>query len=211
MDAISEYRKCGCLHCGEHIEFPVSGIGKHVQCPHCHKLTRLFSDPKLFSGSHGPIRVEAGARDSSSAEDSEYDRIVSEVPNKPDFVQGLCERCSQALEFPREGLGTRIRCPACGRNTALYSPEFMAFVQRYLEAKAKEAQTAYGESLRKITCPNCGSEFDYYVCQPGKPMVFTPMSFTGILAGGIANAMADRIFPSEKVCRNCGHHWPDEL
>jgi hypothetical protein len=56
-------------------------------------------------------------------------------------------------------------------------------------------------------CPKCES-LDIVTYHPSKPVVFTPMSFTGILAGGIANAMANKIFTVERVCRNCGCRWP---
>jgi Zn-dependent protease with chaperone function len=33
--------KCGCAHCGNHIEFPVDAAGAEVQCPHCGQPTVL--------------------------------------------------------------------------------------------------------------------------------------------------------------------------
>ena len=33
--------KCGCAHCGNHIEFPLEAAGTTVECPHCGELTEL--------------------------------------------------------------------------------------------------------------------------------------------------------------------------
>ena len=33
--------KCGCSHCGNHIEFPVEAAGTEVACPHCGQPTVL--------------------------------------------------------------------------------------------------------------------------------------------------------------------------
>src|SRR5512145_2873372 len=35
------FAKCGCAHCGNHIEFPVGAAGAEVQCPHCGRATVL--------------------------------------------------------------------------------------------------------------------------------------------------------------------------
>src|SRR6516162_335963 len=37
-----KYLKCGCQHCGGHIEFPVETIGTLVPCPHCGQETELM-------------------------------------------------------------------------------------------------------------------------------------------------------------------------
>lgn len=33
--------KCGCAHCGNHIEFPIEAAGTRIECPHCGKPTEL--------------------------------------------------------------------------------------------------------------------------------------------------------------------------
>src|SRR5437879_6382773 len=33
--------KCGCAHCGNHIEFPIEAAGQYVHCPHCEEATQL--------------------------------------------------------------------------------------------------------------------------------------------------------------------------
>lgn len=38
------YLKCSCKHCGGHIEFPATGEGATVNCPHCGQPTRLLLD-----------------------------------------------------------------------------------------------------------------------------------------------------------------------
>jgi DNA-directed RNA polymerase subunit M/transcription elongation factor TFIIS len=92
----------------------------------------------------------------------------------------------------------------------LFDREFTRLLADHIQGIVKRAEAEYQESMRKVTCPNCGTPYAYDVCQPSKPLVFTPLSFTGILMGGIANAMADRIFPEVNVCRRCGHRWPAE-
>lgn len=36
-----EFPKCGCRHCGGHIEFPAAAAGQTVACPHCGQPTVL--------------------------------------------------------------------------------------------------------------------------------------------------------------------------
>lgn len=38
------YLKCSCKNCGNHIEFPATGEGQTVNCPHCSRPTRLVLD-----------------------------------------------------------------------------------------------------------------------------------------------------------------------
>lgn len=38
------YLKCSCKNCGGHIEFPASGEGATVKCPHCNQPTKLTLD-----------------------------------------------------------------------------------------------------------------------------------------------------------------------
>jgi hypothetical protein len=33
--------KCACVHCGNHIEFPIDVGGQFVHCPHCNEATQL--------------------------------------------------------------------------------------------------------------------------------------------------------------------------
>src|SRR5947209_10416983 len=33
--------KCGCAHCGTHLEFPIEGAGSVIDCPHCGQPTEL--------------------------------------------------------------------------------------------------------------------------------------------------------------------------
>ena len=39
----ADYLKCSCQNCGGHIEFPPSGAGESVTCPHCSWQTKLDS------------------------------------------------------------------------------------------------------------------------------------------------------------------------
>jgi hypothetical protein len=41
----ADYLKCSCQKCGGNIEFPSSGLGETVDCPHCGKQTKLVSTP----------------------------------------------------------------------------------------------------------------------------------------------------------------------
>jgi hypothetical protein len=36
-----EFAKCGCRHCGTHLEFPITGAGLTINCPHCNEPTLL--------------------------------------------------------------------------------------------------------------------------------------------------------------------------
>jgi len=41
---------CSCEHCGGHIEFPASGVGMRVACPHCAIETVLTEAPERAAG-----------------------------------------------------------------------------------------------------------------------------------------------------------------
>lgn len=139
-------------------------------------------------------------------DDAAFLRIIAAIKDKPDSLQGLCECCAQNLEFPTEAMGRRIHCPTCGGKTMLWNEEFMGVIRKDMDAKVKVAEAEYEASCRRIECPNCGSR-NWYVCEPSKPWVLTPLSFTGIMLGAVANAMADRIFQPERICNDCGHRW----
>lgn len=53
-------------------------------------------------------------------------------------------------------------------------------------------------------CPNCGSH-KFQVVTPSKPMLFAPLSFTGIILSAFSSAAADAIFKDEVYCARCGH------
>jgi len=210
-----EYRKCDCVHCGQNIEFPNQGVGMEVECPTCHKMTRLFSDPQYlpkmnFTQKRDQIRVGPESLEAVSAEEESLYQAIDEMPDKPAFLECLCDECSQKLAFPPEGHGRMAKCPACGRGTWLHNQEFADLLDKHVKNIVRQAEAAFQESLRKVTCPNCGVSYEYDVYQPSKPLILTPMSFSGIMMGGIAGAMADHIFKPENVCRNCGHRWPCE-
>jgi ribosomal protein S27E len=42
--AESNFLKCSCQKCGRHIEFPATGAGAIIGCPHCGAQTLLISD-----------------------------------------------------------------------------------------------------------------------------------------------------------------------
>ncbi len=42
------------------------------------------------------------------------------MSEEPKYLTCLCDHCSQRLEFPAEGVGTKIQCPTCGQTTRLY-------------------------------------------------------------------------------------------
>jgi len=53
------YAKCGCEHCGTHIEFPIEAAGMAVDCPHCKQPTMLSLDaPPAPTSSVKPSVVE---------------------------------------------------------------------------------------------------------------------------------------------------------
>jgi hypothetical protein len=39
----ADYLKCPCQKCGGSIEFPISGVGEVINCPHCGEQTQLVS------------------------------------------------------------------------------------------------------------------------------------------------------------------------
>ncbi len=39
------FAKCGCRHCGNHIEFPLDASGTTINCPHCNQPTELDLTP----------------------------------------------------------------------------------------------------------------------------------------------------------------------
>ena len=39
--SVEEFQKCACVHCGQHIEFPVEAAGQTVPCPQCQQPTAL--------------------------------------------------------------------------------------------------------------------------------------------------------------------------
>jgi hypothetical protein len=39
----ADYLKCPCQNCGGSIEFPASGVGEVINCPHCGEQTKLVS------------------------------------------------------------------------------------------------------------------------------------------------------------------------
>ena len=135
-----------------------------------------------------------------------FSGIIAGMENKPESLPGVCECCSQSLEFPTEAMGRSILCPTCGGKTMLWDVQFYSLIMKHREAMVASAKVEYEASLRTISCPNCGSQ-NWYVCEPSKPWVLTPMTFTGIMLGAAANAMADRIFQPERVCNDCGHRW----
>lgn len=47
----NKFLKCACLHCSGKIEFPDSGIGQNVACPHCGRQTMLHQAGVLPSNS----------------------------------------------------------------------------------------------------------------------------------------------------------------
>jgi predicted RNA-binding Zn-ribbon protein involved in translation (DUF1610 family) len=138
-----------------------------------------------------------------------FSRVISEMNNKPASLHGVCKLCDQSLEFPTEAMGKHILCPSCGGKTALWNEDFGRLIWKHMDARMAELGVQHEENVRRATCPNCGS-LDIGIFEPEKPMVFTPMTFTGIMVGAIASSMADSIFPAEKICNGCGFRWPIE-
>jgi len=209
------FRTGFCDNCAQKLEFPAEGVGMEIECPTCHKMTRLISDPKYQPKMNfGPLgdgmRIRDEALSAIPPDGESYYRVITEMPGKPAALRCACQHCKTELSYSPVGHGRQAKCPACGGLTVLFDREFTRLLADHIQGIVKRAEAEYQESMRKVTCPNCGTPYAYDVCQPSKPLVFTPLSFTGILMGGIANAMADRIFPEVNVCRRCGHRWPAE-
>jgi DNA-directed RNA polymerase subunit RPC12/RpoP len=135
-------------------------------------------------------------------EEKVFSWILARMPNRPEYLTCACKNCSQKLEFPIDAFETEIACPTCGGKTLLCNDEYGDKVMAELKRRCTVRLISVGGA-----CAKCGSR-DYDIYEPSKPWVLTPMSFTGIMAGAVANAMADRIFKPERVCRNCGYRWP---
>jgi Zn-dependent protease with chaperone function len=50
--------KCGCAHCGNHIEFPVEAAGARVECPHCGQPTELSLQAPLATAGDRPTAAQ---------------------------------------------------------------------------------------------------------------------------------------------------------
>ena len=50
MSESLEYRKCPCLHCGQHIEFHPSATGDTIKCPQCGQQTMLHQPLERATG-----------------------------------------------------------------------------------------------------------------------------------------------------------------
>lgn len=59
-----EFAKCGCQHCGTHLEFPITGAGLTITCPHCNDPTMLA----LPEDGVAPASVPDGATKPSAVE-----------------------------------------------------------------------------------------------------------------------------------------------
>jgi hypothetical protein len=42
-----------------------------------------------------------------------------------EYLKCPCDHCSQKLEFPAEGVGAEVQCPACGMTTRLHRPAYI--------------------------------------------------------------------------------------
>jgi len=47
--------KCGCAHCGTHLEFPIEAAGTVISCPNCGVSTELTLDRPLDAGNRVPV------------------------------------------------------------------------------------------------------------------------------------------------------------
>ena len=53
--------KCGCVHCGTHLEFPIEAAGTVISCPHCGGSTELTLERPLDAGNRVPVGELVGA------------------------------------------------------------------------------------------------------------------------------------------------------
>ena len=65
-----KYLKCPCRHCGGSIEFPATGIGLSIACPHCHLKTTLFAPPVASPSAHTFSPSSAPAVDGNDGQES---------------------------------------------------------------------------------------------------------------------------------------------
>jgi hypothetical protein len=95
------YLKCECQKCGQCIEFPSSGAGELVDCPHCGEQTKLFSTSAkparkiaVLAGSIFLVLIVAGALLYWSRARKPYvpppiitTQAVTNIPSPKTFVQ----------------------------------------------------------------------------------------------------------------------------
>ena len=234
-----EFYVCTCDHCGQKLEFPKRGAGMEVACPGCgvittlHGVRHLTLQPSVTSPTGQPVSedktevmVKPGLRW------GKWTILLFPVG----IVMGLLSPYPRFYQFMgcvfavMGAIGCVAEWSSPGRTGD--SPSFGMYFfigvvvsgcatlvrkeTQGAEAKRKALEIAeYERLVRKLRekpfeCPKCRSQ-EIATYQPSKPLVLTPMTFTGILMGGIANSMADRIFKEEKVCQKCGLRWPADF
>jgi len=207
------------------LEFPADGLGTEIECPTCHQQTMLHRTVAQPTLDAAEIEEQIKALEVDQTKDKILNALAG--PRIIAFLlAGLCTIVAVILNncpklqvanwdfrFSVAGL--------CLMGFALISPLMVKWAfdrgataieirDRRSEANRKrDEELEFQRRIREnpFQCPKCES-LDIVTYHPSKPVVFTPMSFTGILAGGIANAMANKIFTVERVCRNCGCRWP---
>jgi hypothetical protein len=195
---LPEYQKCACRCCGEHIEFPVHGFGKKINCPHCGQATRLG---------------EKTLENASSSQPPSSDLIKPNFP--PDLVlTGICPNCSMRVRKSHWGYLGNVelihKCEECGDDFDVYPVgEITRFVCPRCKRDVSEAATSCCHCRTRLVpsrCPNCSST-DLLVVTPRKPILFAPVSFFGLLLSAASSALADKMFTDYYRCRSCGREW----
>jgi hypothetical protein len=177
-----QYVKGGCKKCGGHIEFPALGLGQTVNCPHCGKRTKLHADDESFSKLkiwkyHG-ICISCG--------------VAYNIETPEELTVKQCDKCNMMVSLKEGPLPEALDplnsspCPKC-RKPVL------------------DTQTSCPHCYTKLIptlCPYCGCR-ELRLVTPRKPVLFAPLSFTGILLSVGASVAADAIFEDEYYCINC--------
>jgi len=81
--------KCECLNCSVNLEFPAEGVGMQVECPKCHRMTRLF-DP---------------AEQANPAFAQPFVPLIEPYAARGALVACRCQECLIELDLPAGGDG----------------------------------------------------------------------------------------------------------
>ncbi len=211
-DSGHKFLVCKCPSCQGGIEFPSHGIGESIQCPHCSDWMHLsIARPVLRKPRRGRFRL-------------------SDLQLRPITGASVaeCMYCSNRFYFQSSLLNMKRQCPCCEQETILEVAERRIITRcggcgqefsfsEHFDGQVDECMRCHEQIVHFADvspvwvpplpppperCSNCGS-FDFYIHSPARPMLFTPLSISGILLQAFGSMAADAIFHDELRCSNC--------
>ena len=200
------YTTCSCKSCGNRIEFPSHGVGEEIDCPHCGKKTTLFVPRK---------RTKTDNRKTSLTRKPPILRqmdAVSEFSWKY-YKHGICPKCAATFECMGGGDDLIFwDCETCGTRVELRADKLP---KELPEERSRCGKCKQYVPLSANSCPYCRAKFQPSVCKycgctefdivtPSKPVLFAPLSLSGIFISAAASVIGDAIFRDEYRCARCG-------